>query len=560
MTTDASPLRSPLVQIAGVVGTACALLALVPTDTYAGVFAHPSRMARIGGAIPEATERGAWLFRMALAAAAVLIPLLTWRLVRMCGPAAMARWPLPVDRRGWILLTGITVFGAALRLWLARQSLWYDEISAFLSFAIEGPGVAFGSYAVPTNHVPMTLATWLAWVVSGGSLDETVLRLPAVVAGVAAIPVAYVLGATLFARGAGLVAATIVACAPVAVLESVEARGYAFVILAALVAAVAYARALRSRSAGDYAVFACACAFGAWAHPVAILVPVAAGIVGLLRDRRLVLASLLAGVLAATLLSPLAGDVLASRADYARSAAEQPSLWSREGYEALCQLSLSWSDAWLGLPNPWWAVPFLIGLTTVLAARGPRARHARNAMAPFALALILAAALSLALGTWIYARFLLFTVPIGVVAMTAVAMQRGARMRRLAPLVLPVLAVGTLHGLLGYSVKQPIRDAVEVVAARRAPDDRVATIGLPDNAVGFYAQRLGFAATDTGFLGSDLADVLGRESPRFVVMLYPSRVSDDVLRLLDAQYDRTHHLAGWADWGAGAVEIWERPR
>ena len=133
-------------------------------------------------------------------------------------------------------------------------------------------------------------------------------------------------------------------------------------------------------------------------------------------------------------------------------------------------------------------------------------------------------------------------------------------MRRLAPLVLPVLAVGTLHGLLGYSVKQPIRDAVEVVAARRAPDDRVATIGLPDNAVGFYAQRLGFAATDTGFLGSDLADVLGRESPRFVVMLYPSRVSDDVLRLLDAQYDRTHHLAGWADWGAGAVEIWERPR
>jgi hypothetical protein len=387
-----------------------------------------------------------------------------------------------------------------------------------------------------------------------------VLRLPAIGAGVAAIPVAYALGATVFSRGAGLVSAAIVACAPVLVLESVEARGYAFVILAALIAAVASARALRGGAAGDFAMFACACAFGAWAHPVAILVPVAAGIVGLARDRRMVVASLLAGVIAATLLAPLAGDVLAARADYARSAADQPALWSREGYEALCQLSLSWSDAWLGLPNPWWAVPFLIGAAMLLPAGGARARMTRAALAPFALALILAAALSLALGTWIYARFLLFSVPIGVMALTAFAMRRGARVRRLAPLVLPILALGTVHGLIGYAIKQPIRDAIEVVGARRAPEDRVATIGLPDNAVSFYAQQYGFTATDTGFLGSDLTTVLRRESPRFVVVLYPDRVSDDVLRSLDAQHDRTHHLAGWADWGAGAVEIWERSR
>ena len=542
--------RHPLLPAAVAAGVACAALALVPTATYAEAFAHPSRVARLAGAVPDATVRGAEAFRAALAAAAVLLPLLAWILVRMCdGPVRRARPMWPATRQAWLALAAITGAGAVVRVVLATESLWYDEISAFLSFAIEGPGVAFGSYAVPTNHVPMTLATWAAWTLSGGSVHELVLRAPALVAGVAAIPAAYALVASVFPRRMAWLGALAVAASPIAVVESAEARGYAFVILAALVAALAWARARRTRAAGDYAAFACACALGAWAHPVAVLVPMSAGLIGLVRDRRLAVAALLAGTLAAILLSPLSGDVLATRRDYLQSAADQPTVFSREGYEALLVPTMSWSGAWLSWPN----VPTTLVVLAGLAGIARRAR-VRAVLAPFALAFALAPIASIALGTWIYARFVLFALPLGVVAVAAAG--TGARRRAGFAAALILLGVAGLHG---YTVKQPIRDAVAIVAARRTADDRVATIGLPDNAVGFYTQRYGFAATDTGFLGSNLAAVIARESPRFVVVLYPDRLDESVLRSLDAGYDRTHRLEGWADWGAGAVEVWERP-
>jgi hypothetical protein len=167
---------------------------------------------------------------------------------------------------------------------------------------------------------------------------------------------------------------------------------------------------------------------------------------------------------------------------------------------------------------------------------------------------VLAFLLSIAFGTWIYARFLLFALPMGVLAMAAA----GARDRKRTRLVGALLVLALADGLRGYTVKQPIRDAVAVVARQRAEGDAVATIGLPDNAVGFYAQQFGFEAQTTGFLGSELAALLARAEPRFIIVLYPDRMTDDVLRTLDARFDRTHRLDGWADWGAGAVEVWRR--
>jgi hypothetical protein len=319
-------------------GVLCAALACVPTGWYAETFAHPSRVEKLGGAIPEATVNGAVAFRVALAAGALLIPLWSFVLARMCEDARpMRARPLwPTSRRGWLVLGAIASAGAIVRMMLATQSLWYDEISAFLSFAIEGPGVAFGSYVVPTNHVPMTLATWAAWTLSGGSLNELVLRAPALIAGIAAIPVGYALAATVLPRRIAWLGALAVAAAPIAVLESVEARGYAFVILAALVAALAYARAMRTRAMADYVLFACACGFGAWAHPVAILVPIAAGLIGLVRDRRLAVAALLSGTIAAILLAPLSGDVLATKRDYLQRVTDQPTILARRVRGAAC--------------------------------------------------------------------------------------------------------------------------------------------------------------------------------------------------------------------------------
>ena len=552
-----TPLRDPLLLAACAVGLACAALALVPTATYAEAFAHPQRVARLGGAIPEATMHGAGFLRAALAVGAVAIPLLVWWLGRACRGArgdlardAPAWWPETTT--GTLQLLQWITLGAMLRIVLASQSLWYDEISALLSFALEGPGIAFGSYAVPTNHVPMTLAVWLSVTVFG-SVGELVVRLPAIFAGVAAIPVAFALGVALRDARLGNALALVAAFAPIAVLESAEARGYSFVILGATVAALGLARAARTGARGDYALFAVACAFAAWAHPVAVLLPFAAGVIGLVRDRRLAVAALLSGVIAAVLLSPLLGDVLATRGDYVRTDAAQPSVFSREGYETLTGLALSWSR-WFLTPAPVLTALLIAGTAMVL--RGRDATHARRVLAPFALALLLALALPPLLGSWTYARFTLFALPIGLVAV-AIALDALPR-RAWSAAVVVLLVADALLSLGYYREKQPIRRAVEIVADLRRPTDTVATIGLPDNAVGFYARRSGFEATGTGFLGKDLDAVVARDQPAFIVVLYPERLAPETFASLDRDFDRTHRLDGWADWGQGDVEIWRR--
>jgi len=529
-------------------------LALVPTAVYAERFAHPLRVELMDGRIPEATVFGAQCLRGALAVAVVLIPLIAWRLRSACGTGTRVVRGMPATDTERRMLLAIVAAGAALRFGFATRSLWYDEISAFLSFAIEGPGVAFGSYTVPTNHVPMTLAMWAVFGITG-SLSELALRAPAIAAGIATIPVAFVLGATILNRRAGLVMALTAAVAPIAVIESVEARGYAFVVLASTLAALFLARAAKTGAMREFVCLALALAFAAWSHPVAILLAVSVGGFGLARDRRLALAALLAGVIAAVLLSPLVGDILSTRASYARTSGDQPAVFSREGLEAIAGLSLSWSvlpsNPWgVVLPNPFLAVVAIAGGVDLFRGRAPRLRRARATALPFAIAFVGAFVLALAAGTWIYARFLLFAVPLSLLVIAI-----GARRMRWS---LVLIVAGSALSLPFVLTKQPIREAVAFVAAKRSADDRVAAIGLPDNAVGFYAQQYGFEARATGFLGDGLAAVIAEDAPRFVIALYPDRIETGILRLLDEGYDRTQRLEGWADWGAGAVEVWTR--
>ena len=599
--------RSTCVVGACIAGAISALLALVPTATLAEYFAHPVRVARLGGAIPEATTQGAYTFRVTLAVAAFAIPAIVLLLERSLAKQRGTPIGVPVeepvestfgsrqarevsptasDQCAFpIFLLCCIVGGALVRIALAAESLWYDEISALLSFALEGPGVAFGSYTVPTNHVPMTLAMW-AMVMLTGSVSEFAVRAPAIISGVAAIPVAWSLARevapTALRDRLARAMAFVVACAPIPVLESAEARGYSFVILGALMAALFLSRARRTHAAIDWIAFAVACAFAAWAHPVAILVPMVTGVIGILRERTLALASLLAGILAAVVLAPLVGDVLATRADYVHGTADQPTFFSREGVEAITGLSLSWGlalptapwTAWIAFtPLPAWLVglPYvLIALFGLGIARLLHTRaldRARATALPFAIAFVVAIALSLFLGTWIYARFLLFAVPVSALAIgLALASMERARLRA------TVFCLVALQALAAYAVywkKQPIRDAVEAVAAARAGSEalapRVLTIGLPDNAVGFYATQFGFEAEPTGFLGDGLMSQLQPSAPSsnsqadvaaFVIVLYPDRLNAEVLRVLDARFDRTHRFEGWADWGHGAVEVW----
>jgi len=141
-------------------------------------------------------------------------------------PPARSRWPLAA-------LAVLTLLGAALRLWQARESLWLDELHtawcALGSLAEVAPRAAIG------NQSPLFF--WLEWLLVKllGSSELTV-RLPSLVAG-SLLPVVLYELVRRWTRDAwlGVLAAWLVVVDPVQIFYATEARPYALVQLLAAV-------------------------------------------------------------------------------------------------------------------------------------------------------------------------------------------------------------------------------------------------------------------------------------------------------------------------------------
>ncbi|MFM7798281.1 MAG: hypothetical protein ACKPBA_04770, partial [Planctomycetota bacterium] len=63
------------------------------------------------------------------------------------------------------------------------DSLWYDEIAAFVGYSMDGPWGAVGRYFSQANHVLASLLAWMSAEAFG--VDEVSVRLPSLLAGVA---------------------------------------------------------------------------------------------------------------------------------------------------------------------------------------------------------------------------------------------------------------------------------------------------------------------------------------------------------------------------------------
>jgi mannosyltransferase len=148
------------------------------------------------------------------------------------------------SRTFWIVL-GLLGAGAALRFaTLGVQSYHHDEIvtaSRVLrgSFWHAMDAVGFSESAPPLYYV----LAWLWTQVTG--TGEFGLRSLSALAGVATIPVAYLLGAELRGRRTGIAAAALVAVNPMLVWYSQEARAYALFALLTSLSFLYFLRALR---------------------------------------------------------------------------------------------------------------------------------------------------------------------------------------------------------------------------------------------------------------------------------------------------------------------------
>ena len=171
-----------------------------------------------------------------------------------------------------LALAAVCGVAALARLAFLFHPLRRDEAFTFNNFVSQPLLVALSNtapYYGNNNHLLNTVLAKLSVGLLGD--DPWAIRLPALVAGTLLVPAVYAAGRALYGRGAGLLAAALVAVSPYLVARSTDARGYAWVMLFAVVCLASAARAHRRPSRAElpalWSIFAIAAALGFYAVP-----------------------------------------------------------------------------------------------------------------------------------------------------------------------------------------------------------------------------------------------------------------------------------------------------
>ena len=159
-----------------------------------------------------------------------------------------------------VVVTGLTGLGVGLRLAVADQSLFADELSTYWIVSTNGlPGVLSTVHSDAEITPPLYFLT--AWLATRIDLAPELVRAPSLVAGAVTIPLTYLLGLRTVGRAAGVVAAALTALSPFMIFYSAEARGYALMVALVVVSTLALLAALDNRRTRWWVAYgACSCA------------------------------------------------------------------------------------------------------------------------------------------------------------------------------------------------------------------------------------------------------------------------------------------------------------
>jgi hypothetical protein len=151
----------------------------------------------------------------------------------------------------------ITLVGLLARLSQVGNSLFGDELSTY--FIVTGSSLGHVVYLLEGGHsvdLNPPLYFILAWAADQVGDSPEWLRLPSLLAGVAAIPLTYLLGAMTVGRPAAIVGATLVALSPFLIFFSTEARAFALLMLLTLLSTIALLRAIETSRAAWWVAYA----------------------------------------------------------------------------------------------------------------------------------------------------------------------------------------------------------------------------------------------------------------------------------------------------------------
>ena len=169
-----------------------------------------------------------------------------------------------------LVVGGLFAIGLGLRLLVLGGALWGDELST--NFVVNGFGVAdFPWLLRHSKEATPPLFFLLTWVTKGFG-GAAGLRVVSLLAGVAAIPLTYLLGIETVGRRGATVGAALIALSPFQIFYATEARAYALLMLTCLLASYALVRALSSGRTSWWAGYGVASAAAMYTHYAAVFV------------------------------------------------------------------------------------------------------------------------------------------------------------------------------------------------------------------------------------------------------------------------------------------------
>jgi 4-amino-4-deoxy-L-arabinose transferase-like glycosyltransferase len=391
------------------------------------------------------------------------------------------------SRAFWIV-AGLTALAAALRFaTLGVQAYHHDEIVTASRVLRDGFWHAMDAVGFSESAPPLYYVLAWAWTQVTGT-GEVGLRSLSALAGVATVPVAYLLGGELAGRRAGILAAALVAVNPMLLWYSQEARGYALLVLLTALAALYFVRALDRGRRADIRLWGAVSALALATHYFAVF-PIALEALWLLRRRgRAAVAGLWIVAAAGLLLAPLAIHQMSlGHAEWIGDRGLLDRLW-----EAPVAFAVGETGDIIAQPDR--PLPALVPLLSIAAAlallalrgnRGERRGGGRMlAIGAATIAVPIAVALLIPGKDYFFARNLL---PALVPLLVAVAIAMTLREARRAGAVLAAV-------LVAYSLGFCVLTSLSPRFQRPAWDSVAARLGEPDAPRAIVSWTLGHAA------------------------------------------------------------------
>ena len=182
-----------------------------------------------------------------------------------------------------ILPAFVTLLAAFLRMHaLTAKSFWLDEGVSIDIARLPWPRFLHVMWSGEANMALYYLVLRF-WLIFGSS--EGFVRGLSVLFSVATVPVVFFLGARLFSRRVGLLAALLLAINAYHIRYAQETRSYAMVVFFAVLATWLLAKNLQEPSSAHWGIYAAVCAMATYSHFYAVLL-VPAQAISLLSWRR----------------------------------------------------------------------------------------------------------------------------------------------------------------------------------------------------------------------------------------------------------------------------------